>query len=284
MVDLYLTCVFMLRALAFAALLTIGLGALVFVPTRTATSNSGGAAARNAGVPGENTCASSGCHSSFALNSGNGSVVVASADTYTPGTALDLTVRVAQSGSSTYGFQIAARDANGDPAGSFELADGGTRFSGSTTIGQRYVGHSTPSVSGEWSVRWLAEAGQVGDVTFYATGNAANGNGSSSGDWIYSTSRTVLQGQGTPVEGVNQAAGLMLIVTGEHPIGSIVRAQIEGATQGTLSFYDALGRMRMSAVISLGKAELSRGGLEAGLYLLVAETTQGRVTRSVVLR
>ncbi len=152
----------MLRALAFAALLTIGLGALVFVPTRTATSNSGGAAARNAGVPGENTCASSGCHSSFALNSGNGSVVVASADTYTPGTALDLTVRVAQSGSSTYGFQIAARDANGDPAGSFELADGGTRFSGSTTIGQRYVGHSTPSVSGEWSVRWLARSGAGG--------------------------------------------------------------------------------------------------------------------------
>ncbi len=208
----------MLRTLTLTAFLVVGLGALVFVPTRPAQSNSGGGNARSAGVPGESTCASSGCHASFALNSGSGSVVITSADSYVAETALNLTVRVAQSEAATYGFQIAARDANGDPVGSFELIDQGTRFSGSTSIGQRYVGHNAPRESGEWSVRWLPQTDQSGDVTFYATGNAANGNGGSSGDRIYSTSRVVTQAQGTPVEGINEAAGLQLTVRGEHPI------------------------------------------------------------------
>ncbi len=274
----------MLRSLIIAAFLTVGLGALVFVPTRPAHSNSGGAASRNAGVPGESTCASSGCHSSFGLNSGSGSVVVSSADSYSLGASLDLTVRVSQSDAATYGFQIAARDVNGDPAGSFELSDEGTKFSSSTTFGQRYVGHNAPRESGEWRVRWLPAADQAGDVTFYATGNAANGDGSSGGDRVYSTSRAVAQGQGTPIEGVNRAAGLTLIVQGEHPIGSAVLARIEGATGGTLALYDALGRMRVSAPLVSGSATLHRGAMEAGWYVLVADTPQGRITRSLVLR
>ena len=43
----------------------------------------------------------------------------------------------------------------------------------------------------EWEIEWTPPANAVGDVIFYAAGNAANNSGSNAGDIIYNTNRTV---------------------------------------------------------------------------------------------
>src|ERR1041385_7098079 len=47
-------------------------------------------------------------------------------------------------------------------------------------------------------MRWKAPSQTVGRVTFYAAGNAANGNGDPSGDFIYTTSVSLEAGAALP--------------------------------------------------------------------------------------
>src|SRR5262249_26064361 len=67
----------------------------------------------------------------------------------------------------------------------FDAVDGNPR---------QYINHTiqgtfpTGTNQGSWSFKWRAPAASVGRVTFYAAGNAANGNGGSSGDYIYTNS------------------------------------------------------------------------------------------------
>src|SRR5207249_8655300 len=71
-----------------------------------------GPPASNTGAPGEGTCNS--CHDSFALNSGGGSVTITGLpQKYTPGMRYDITVTVAKSDRSRWGFQITALATDG---------------------------------------------------------------------------------------------------------------------------------------------------------------------------
>ena len=44
-----------------------------------------------------------------------------------------------------------------------------------------------------WTFDWMAPAVGTGDVTFYGAFNAANGNGKTSGDVIYTTNSTFME-------------------------------------------------------------------------------------------
>ncbi|MEO0638086.1 MAG: choice-of-anchor V domain-containing protein, partial [Bacteroidota bacterium] len=56
---------------------------------------------------------------------------------------------------------------------------------------RQYVGHRNASTNQTWNFTWKAPATNVGDITFYIVGNAANGNGSTSGDFIYESNQTL---------------------------------------------------------------------------------------------
>src|SRR6266550_3082556 len=63
------------------------------------------------GVPGESTCAESGCHAGAGLNAGAGSVMIdAGGSTYSPGGAKQrITVTVTDPTQRKWGFQLTAR-------------------------------------------------------------------------------------------------------------------------------------------------------------------------------
>ena len=42
----------------------------------------------------------------------------------------------------------------------------------------------------QWTFKWTAPTNDVGPITFYAAGNAANGDFSTSGDYIYTQKAT----------------------------------------------------------------------------------------------
>lgn len=168
-------------------------------------------------APGDSplACASSGCHtSSFAggpINpsfGGSVSATFSGGSTYTPGTPVNITVRVAEAGRSSFGFQMTAR-LESDPAtqvgGRFVFQPGaglivlcpdggnGTPRGNGTCPGVEYIEHSTVSSSGTWTFSWTPPATASGPVGFYIAGNAANGNRSQDGgDHIY-TAKFVLK-------------------------------------------------------------------------------------------
>jgi hypothetical protein len=169
--------------------------AVTLVAVTVAYGFAAGPPAGRTGAPGEATCVQ--CHTGT-LNSGAGSVAIEGVpDVYEPGQEYTLTVRVSHPDRRRWGFQITALDAQNRPAGTLGLVNRNLTRAANGTGGQQgrtYVEHTAQGTfagqpsGASWEVRWTAPAQDIGQVTFYAAGNAANNNNASSGDNIYTTS------------------------------------------------------------------------------------------------
>ncbi len=146
------------------------------------------------------TCNQSGCHNTFALNSGTGSVVIGGLPaTWTPGQTYPLTVTV--TGGVRYGFQFSAvGNTSGTQAGTLlaaspndfrvSICPGG---SGCSNSALQFAQHnSAGNTSGTFNFRWTAPASaSFGAVRFNVAGNASNNDNTPTDDRIYTASAIV---------------------------------------------------------------------------------------------
>jgi len=149
--------------------------------------------------PAELTC--QGCHSSFGLDSGPGSLTITGLPaTYTANQEVAVTVTLTQPDRMRYGFEATALDDLGRRAGDLIVTDAArTRTVDGTGAytGRQYIEHILAGVTpngtnqNSWTFTWKAPAQSVGRVTFYVAGNAANGNNANSLDYIYITNASM---------------------------------------------------------------------------------------------
>lgn len=152
----------------------------------------------NTGAPGDETlngapytCTE--CHDDNAFNPSVTISVLDSTDApvthYRPGQLYTARVSIAATGAAGYGFQmIGLRDAgNTDLDGFTDINPNNYKLS-TISNGRTYAEHPTMSTSNTFNVRWTAPTAGTGSVTFYAAGNAVNGNNSSEGDGAVITS------------------------------------------------------------------------------------------------
>jgi uncharacterized protein (TIGR03437 family) len=172
----------------------VGLFFLFFVilgvGERSAGAYSGGPDPGNTGAPGEFTCA--GCHSG---PQGSGIFKIEGVpSSYTPAQEYDVTITLTQSGQRRFGFQATVLGSTGASSGTLLVTDSlRTQLRNSSVSGNNrdYIEHTisginpTGNATGSWSFKWRAPETNVGNVTFYAAGNAANGDFSNGGDSIY---------------------------------------------------------------------------------------------------
>ena len=130
------------------------------------------------------------CHSSFAVNSGLGLLSITSPTTYEVGMTYEIRVLLSHTGRTRWGFELTALDDSLIGAG--ELLPGPDGFSQVSLMGTReYVKQTTLGTADgqpdqqEWIFSWTAPQTNIGPVTFYAAGVAANSTGGSSGDDVY---------------------------------------------------------------------------------------------------
>jgi hypothetical protein len=177
------------------AILFTALSGLIFLTSGVYNDNGKAGAT---GSPGALTCQRSGCHTGTELNAGPGSISISSPDMtdweYTPGETYTIVVTVSETGRSLFGFGLDAIQASGDNAGTLVPGTGSQiktavvgGFSRRNVVHQENSGATANSHT--WTFTWNAPDTDLGNVTFYAAGNAANGNGFASGDRIYSTSQ-----------------------------------------------------------------------------------------------
>jgi len=141
------------------------------------------------GAPGENNCTQ--CHNSFPVNSGNGNFTIDGPAMYLAGETYTITVSLSDPDQARWGFEFTPLN-----LGVIFITDG-TNTQQSFSGGKTYVKHTstgtfagTPDGPVSWSFDWTAPADPPDSIIFYAAGNAANNNGSTSGDYIYTTSFT----------------------------------------------------------------------------------------------
>ncbi|MGI8495463.1 MAG: choice-of-anchor V domain-containing protein [Pyrinomonadaceae bacterium] len=191
-----------LSIVAVAAILAIFCFQNFFGKYEKVSASAYGPAASHTNAPGESNCTE--CHTGAPVNSGSGNISISGIPAnYLPNQQISLTTTVNQAGAVVYGFQLTALDAQGKQVGTFvlptqspqqlQIVDG---IAGGTP--RNYVEHTIngiiPTVfdTKSWTFVWKAPAERVGKVNFYMAGNAANGNGGTSGDFIYTTSKSTL--------------------------------------------------------------------------------------------
>ena len=181
--------------------LTVVLFSIVI--TTTAFCFSGGPPVGLAGNPPLNqNC--TGCHSSFPLNSGDGSLDLAGlpSEGYEANTTYSITLTLDDPGQSRWGFELTVQYLEGSvpmAGGELTVTDPvNTRLTPGTGADPDYLMQTStgtfPGTTGpvSWTFDWTAPPDtSVGPVTFYAAGNGANNNGNNQGDYIYTDSWTV---------------------------------------------------------------------------------------------
>jgi len=155
------------------------------------------------GAPIDGGLSCTACHATFApANSDARGFFRLEALPYKPGVKQMIRIILQHPEAQRWGFQLTARLASNEAlkAGTFTLANsfaitcGGGQPAGNCGNATEFIEHTQPltyaGVTGGvvWEVEWTPPASDMGEVVFYAAGNAANGNLNNQGDRIYTTS------------------------------------------------------------------------------------------------
>ena len=134
------------------------------------------------GAPGEPDCSQ--CHFSHAVNSGDGSFSISAPADYLPNQVVELTINLEDPGQLRWGFQMTVLDASNQGVGELVIADAARTQVSNSPDGRQYAKHTAQGTD--------SAVADVSPVTFYAAGNAASGDGTANGNYIYTTSATLV--------------------------------------------------------------------------------------------
>jgi hypothetical protein len=141
---------------------------------------------------GEQSCAD--CHFDNPVNDGEGAIEITGLpERYEPGETYRITVTVRRPGMALGGFQAAIRfadgDAAGEQAGSLAPTDDRTmvrELRGVGYISQTVVDAAMTDGVVRWGFDWTAPSAKTGErIALHAAGNAADGDDSAFGDYVY---------------------------------------------------------------------------------------------------
>jgi len=262
--------------------------------------------------PAEGTCADAdvGCHSDFAVDSGSGVFGITALNStpgqYTPGDTVDMRIDLQQAGQMRWGFQLTVINSAGDPVGTILRSEPTRTSVQSGQGGRQYLTHTplgtdsnTANVSPGWTFKWRAPAAGEGAVTFYAAGNAADGDGTSLGDYVYTWSVVLTEGpQSVHESGDMRPESFALGPNHPNPFNAGTRIPFrldpEAAGPVSIAIHDVGGRrirtLHLGRYTGAGEHEIGWDGKDeggapvpSGTYLVSLITRAGSDSRKVTL-
>ncbi len=224
---------------------------------------------------GEFTCNQGGCHVGIPVNAGPGSVAITGAPAiYQSGVTYPIIVRVADPDQIRRGFELAARNEQGQQAGTLTSTD---PFSFVRTFnnGVQYITHNTAGsrlgepLGVDFAFNWTAPDISTGPVLMHVAGNAANGNSTTSGDRIYTSFITIQPAPPGPLPSISDGSTVNNASFALHPApmasGSIAAIFGEDLNDGSAlpsSFFGNDGLLSTS----LGSASVTVNGIPAPIF------------------
>lgn len=205
------------------------------------------------GSPGELTCRD-GCHNTFALNSGEGSVVLSSANMvnwqYVPGTTYQMSLTVSLATSNKFGMGLEALTDELSNGGTLVITDAAsTQIKNHTISGvvRRNVVHTNGGGLGTGSktfnFNWVAPSTDEGPITFYFAGNATNSGNNSSGDRIYVSSQVVNPASTVSVADIEEAMASFRVQPNPFMDQVTIDYSTSGSGPALVSVYDVRGSL-----------------------------------------
>ena len=234
---------------------------------------SSGGKAGATGSPNEGTCVQ--CHNSFELNSGDGSVALANADLeannweYMGGQTYDMELTIAHDGATLFGFGLEALNAAGENAGTLIISNSDeTQLvnSGDRTNVTHKNGAGVANDTKTFVFQWTAPD-DIDEVTFYYSGNAANGNGQNSGDYIYNSSQMLTRN----TTGIANKPMTAKVRTFPNPVTDRVSFEIPEHIQDFyISVFNSVGQL----VDTKLEKSFTVSSYEKGTYYVIVSDNQ----------
>jgi uncharacterized protein (TIGR03437 family) len=240
---------------------------------------------------GEPTCTE--CHIGTLNNpsfGGRVTISVSSGSTpvtsYTSGATYTVTVTDFDAAQRRWGFELSARKQDATQAGTLQIgSDGFTQIANTATLGFlinpriQYIEHTLAGTrlgtrdtgSGvSFTFTWTAPDVSAGPVVFNAAGNCENGDNTSNGDHVYSTSLTLqpqAAGPPAPAVGDNGTVNSASFAPGTTPlapgsIATIFGTNLNDGSVVPVSAFGADGKL----VTTLGGASVTLNGIPAPMF------------------
>jgi len=174
------------------------LSLILFIPATIALFFAGtlfhsGSPGGKTGSPGDNGATCTQCHNGTANPMGDLILTNIPELGYIVGDTYELNLQAENADAGRFGFELTAEDESGNKVGQFIISgDGETQLANSgSAITHTSAGITPDGGMKSWTFEWTAPSTDVGVVTFYTAVNAANNNGGTSGDMIYTSSLSV---------------------------------------------------------------------------------------------
>lgn len=164
-------------------------------------SYSAGSPGGRTGSPGDNGNTCTQCHTGSATTMMGWITTNVPPNGYTPGQTYTISATGTHSGVVKFGFELTVEDSQDNKVGTLQITDP-TRtklINNNKAVTHTSNGTTPTGNSSSWSMNWVAPFGVPGNIGIYAAFNAANGNGTTSGDVIYKSSLFILLAPPPPV-------------------------------------------------------------------------------------
>lgn len=218
------------------------------------------------GAPGsQNACNNSTCHTAGAFNPSSAiqvmdQMTLMPVSEYVPGETYDLRFTVNSAGGEVFGFQATVvKDDDASNAGSLQSPGSFTQLE--NVGGRHIIEHSAPNPNSSFLGEWVAPAEDVGSVTFYMSGLAANDSGTDGGDGYDGTTLTLM---GPPM-GIEEA------LASHNTIIQNNLLSLQGLSEASIRIFDLNGRLVMSDQMN-ENIQFDLSSLDRGLYILSIES------------
>lgn len=249
------------------------------------------------GSPGELTCLD--CHNNFSLGAGGGSIGLSSTNMtnweYVPGTTYHMIATVSRTGTNLFGIGLECLTSTNTNAGTLTITNTSTSIKNATVnaVSRRNVVHTlnggASANSKAFAFDWVAPGTNIGNVTFYYSGVAANGDGNEEiGDYVYAGSQVVTPAISTGITELEPGVDVNVY---PNPATDLVRVDyaLSDAVDVEITLFDAQGRMAgqlVNAKRQPGRHSEMIGDLgrfASGTYTLRTRLGDRSVERRIVL-
>ncbi|CAN5531910.1 hypothetical protein BH11BAC2_BH11BAC2_09250 [soil metagenome] len=250
------------------------------------------------GSTGEATCTS--CHNSYgASNSGPGSISISSnlinGNQYIPGQTYNVHVIVRQTGRSLFGLGCEALTTTNTNGGTLVITNSAKTHLATKTVSGVSRNNVVHQLNGgahadsmDFTFNWVAPITNIGNVKFWFSGIAANGNGNENGDYVYNNSLVVTPASATGIEeAINTHALLVNAIAAEHRLQ--LNFEIQNVGETFIYIYDLNGRQVLkqreeNSLIGMKQVDVKLPyAMQSGIYLVTVQSGKEKRTQKISL-
>jgi hypothetical protein len=243
--------------------------------------SSGGSPGGKTGSPGDGGASCTDCHTGTPQQAENWISSDIPNEGYSPGQTYTITAMGSHNGVGKFGFEATAEDDSGEKVGALVVTDAAqTKLVNNNNAVTHTSAGTTPDGNDKtWNFDWTAPEGGTGDVTFYASFNAADGKGSTSGDVIYLSSSTFPENTGSGInDGFAYEADLKIF---PNPASDFVDLSWNGSdyVMKEVKIYSLNGSEVGSVILSSnqdGRCRMPLNNINPGLYLIRMVSLDGQ--------